>query len=52
MKRKHTIHKEGNRMKDKIYNAFVATVCFGGALGIGWGALVLLGKLVTAWGWW
>ena len=39
-------------MKDKLYTAMVATVCVGGVTLTAWGALVLLGKLVTTWGWW
>lgn len=39
-------------MKDKLYTAFVAAVCVAVPLLAAWGALVLLGKIVTAWGWW
>jgi hypothetical protein len=39
-------------MKDKLYTVFVTVVCVVVPLLVGWGFLVLLGKLVTAWGWW
>ena len=37
-------------MKDKFYTLMVTTVMIGGTLLVGWGVLVVLGKLFTAFG--
>lgn len=35
-------------MKDKLYTLMVTTVVVGGTLLLGWGALIVIGKLFTA----
>ena len=40
------------KRKDKLFTALVAAVCVGVPVLAAWGALVVLGKIVVALGWW
>ena len=39
--------KAGGIVKDKLYTLMVTTVTIGATLLVGWGVLVILGKLLT-----
>ena len=50
MKSEKHKRKAGSIVKDKLYTLMVTTVMIGGTLLVGWGVLVVIGKVFVALG--